>query len=181
VVSAEQLGVGDSITEDALDRILAADERWKAKQSALSLLAVRARAEGELEGRLRMKGYGDAAVQSAIADAGRLGLLDDAAFAESWVRDRLRLRPRGTAALMYELGRKRVAAEVARAAIERVMEAEHVTDEDLCMRAAARWVASRAGRDCEALVMKRRLSAYLARRGYGAAAVRAAVSGALGE
>jgi regulatory protein len=181
VMSAERLGVGDAITEDVLDRILAADERWKAKQSALSLLAVRARAKGELEGRLRMKGYGDAAVRSAIADVCRLGLLDDAAFAETWVRDRLRLRPRGTAALMYELGRKRVPADIARSAIARVMEAENVTDEGLCMRAAVRWISARTGRDCESLVMKRRLSAYLARRGYSAAAVRAAVSGALGE
>lgn len=181
VVSAERLGVGDSITEDVLDRILAADERWKAKQSALSLLAVRARAKGELEGRLRMKGYGDSAVESAIADVDRLGLLDDAAFAETWVRDRMRLRPRGTAALMYELGRKRVPADIARSAIARVMETENVNDEDLCMRAAVRWVSARAGRDCDALVRKRRLSAYLARRGYGAAAVRTAVSVALGE
>jgi SOS response regulatory protein OraA/RecX len=82
---------------------------------------------------------------------------------------------------MYELGRKRVPADIARSAIARVMEAENVTDEDLCMRAAVRWVLARTGRDCESLVMKRRLSAYLARRGYSAAAVRAAVSGALGE
>ena len=181
VLTAERVRTGDVITTGQLDRLLAADERWRAKEAALSLLSVRARARGELVDRLRAKGFSDAAVEHGLSQVDRLGLLNDAAFAEMWVRDRLKLRPRGAQALVYELGRKRVAADVARAAVTRVMDAENVSDDELCLAAAERWArthASRPGDD--ALRVRRRLSAFLARRGFRPAAIRSAVEAALG-
>lgn len=177
VICAEELSTGDEISQESLDRLLAGDERWKAKQAALSLLAARARSRGELADRLRRKGYGDEAVQSALGEVERLGFIDDTAFAESWVRDRLRLRPRGTQALIHELGRKRVNADVARAAITRVMRGETISDDELCMAAAARWARSHAPLPLaeEVRRLERRLSAYLARRGYRHDAIRAVV------
>jgi regulatory protein len=180
-LNAQQLGTGDVITPEQLEQLLAADECWRAKQTALSFLSVRGRARGELAERLHRKSFSDAAIQYGLAEVERLGLLDDAAFAESWVRDRLRLRPRGTQALVYELGRKRVPPEIAELAVARVMAAENVTDDELCMAAAQRWtkVNARSNED-DALRRERRLSAYLARRGYPSRAVRAAVEAVLG-
>ena len=94
VLVSERLRIGDSVSEELLERLIAADESWKAKQAALSLLGTRARGTGELADRLRRKGFPPSAVDWAIGEVRRLGYLDDAAFAESWVRDRLRLRPR---------------------------------------------------------------------------------------
>ena len=179
-LNAQQLRTGDVITEAQLERLMAVDELWKAKDAALVLLSVRARARGELNDRLRRKGYSEAAAAHALAEVERLGLLDDAAFAESWVRDRLKLRPRGARALVYELVRKRVAPDVARAAVARVMSAERVSDDDLCMAAADRWVATHPPKPGEdAARRERRLGAYLGRRGYGPGAVRAAVDAVL--
>jgi regulatory protein len=176
-LNAERLRTGDVITEEQLERLLAADERWKAKDAALGLLSVRARARGELAERLRRKGYSDAAMAHALTEVDRLGLIDDAAFAESWVRDRLKLRPRGSHALVYELVRKRVPSDIARAAVSRVMDAEHVSDDELCMAAAARWVnAHRPKPGEDDLRRERRLSAYLGRRGYRPGAIRTAVA-----
>lgn len=216
-----QLGTGDELTGDQLAGLLAADARWKAKQAALSLLSVRSRARGELVDRLRRKGFSDEAAEYAVGEMDRLGFVDDAAFAESWVRDRLRLRPRGTQALVYELGRKHVPPDVARPAVGRVMDAAQVTDDALCMEAAERWVrtrapgavegqaggadeagrageargaghetrasqegrASREGRVHDAAEdarrRERRLTSFLARRGYSHASIRAAVSAVL--
>ena len=175
-VDAARLHSGDTITQEQLERLLADDERWKARHAALSLLSVRARARGELRDRLRRKGFGDAAIEHALAEVARLGFVDDAAFAESWVRDRLTLRPRGARALVHELGRKHVAADVARAAVARVMEAENVSDDELCRAAARRWVQThpvRVGEDDAR--RERRLAGFLARRGYRPAAIRSAV------
>ncbi|HSJ31224.1 MAG TPA: regulatory protein RecX [Longimicrobiales bacterium] len=175
-VDAERLHSGDTITQERLDRLLAADERWKARHAALSLLSVRARARGELRDRLRRKGFSDAAVEHALAEVDRLGFVDDAAFAESWVRDRLTLRPRGAKALVHELGRRHVAADVARAAVARVMEAQNVSDDELCSAAAGRWLQThpvRAGEDDAR--RERRLAGFLARRGYRPGAIRSAV------
>lgn len=180
VVESERLHAGDEITQEQLARVLVADERWRARDAALSLLAARSRARGELRDRLRRKGFTEPAVDHALAEMDRLGFTDDQAFAESWVRDRLKLRPRGTQALVFELGRKRVAADVARSAVARVMEAANVTDDELCMEAAMRWAQSHHARPGEENVKReRRLSAFLARRGYRAGAIQAAVSAAL--
>src|SRR5690606_11200075 len=101
-VEAERLRTGDEITAAQLARLLEADERWRAREAALSLLSARARARGELADRLRRKGFRDVAVGYALGEMDRLGFIDDGAFAESWVRDRLKLRPRGTQALVHE-------------------------------------------------------------------------------
>lgn len=180
VLTEERVRTGDEITTDRLDRLLAADERWRAREAALSLLSVRARARGELADRLRLKGFSGAAVDYGLAEVDRLGLLNDAGFAEMWVRDRLKLRPRGAHALVYELGRKRVAADIARAAVARVMDAENVSEDELCMTAAKRWNGTHARRpgDDPGRV-RRRLSAFLARRGFHPAAIRAAVDAVL--
>jgi regulatory protein len=181
VAHSERLRVGAPVSAPVLERIRAADEQWRAKQAALSLLATRARARRELADRLRRKQFGASAIEAALAEVERLGLIDDRAFAESWVRDRLRFRPRGSRALVAELGRKGVDSEIARAAVARVMDAARADDAGLCLNAAEKWVR-RHGRPADAadrdqrLRSRRRLSAFLQRRGYGADQIRAALS-----
>lgn len=177
LVSEAGLRVGDHIPAGRLRELFAADARCRAMQAALSLLAVRGRARGELTNRLRRKGFDGDAVEHAMQHAERLGLVDDDVFSESWVRDRLALRPRGSKALVAELRRKGVAADTARAAVSRVMAAEHVDDEELCLAAAERWLVRNAalvGSDDRTRTM-RRLFAFLARRGFATGASRTAV------
>jgi regulatory protein len=185
-VHAERLRVGEPVTAEALARIRAADERWRAKQSALSLLAARPRARRELADRLRAKQFGSAAVEWAVGEAERLGLLDDAAFAESWVRDRLRLKPRGSRALVAELTRKGVASDVAHRAVERTLHEQGVGDAALCTHAATKWLLRHgplgdAGDAQHNRRILRRLSAFLQRRGYGAEHVRSALNATVGH
>lgn len=180
VVLAEGLRTGDAIAPDTLARIRAADERWRARHAALSLLAVRPRARRELADRLRTRNFAGEAVDWALAEADRLGLLDDTAFAEAWVRDRLRLRPRGSRALIAELTRKGVDRQVADDAVARVMGREDATDEELCRSAARKWLDTRArdadlDDDDERLRIRRRLAGFLQRRGYPPDAVRSAL------
>ncbi len=179
IVVRELLSVGGVIDAATLERFVLADAKWQAKQSALSLLATRARATGELADRLRRKGYADEAVRHALTEVERMGLMDDMAFAEGWVRDRLLLRPRGARALVAELTRKRVAPDTARDAVARVMAREGVADLDLCAAAAGKWLRTRpspAASDREERDrFRRRLAGYLGRRGFTGDAVRAAL------
>lgn len=179
VLAAEQLRVGTVLSAATLERLMRLDAEWKARESALSLLAVRPRARGELIGRLRRKGHDDSAVAAAIAYVERLGYIDDTAFAESWVRDRLRLRPRGVRMLAAELARKGVDADVARSAIARVMAQLDVADDDLCYAAAEKWIrrhAADVAHHDRRRSFQRRLTGFLARRGYGTSAIRTAVA-----
>src|SRR5690349_3533751 len=70
-----------------------------------------------------------------------LGMIDDAAFAGTLVRDRVRLRPQGARRLASELRQKGVDEETARAAIRETMEGEATDERELARRAAEKWRA----------------------------------------
>jgi regulatory protein len=180
VVLAEGLRTGDAVDADTLQRLRREDEGWRARQAAVSLLATRPRSRRELETRLRGRDFSPEAVGHALEAAQRAGLLDDVAFGEAWVRDRLRLRPRGSRALAAELVRKGLPRDTAADIVARVMQGHGADDGDLCARAAEKW----AGRNQRQLAedtspethrrLERRLLGYLTRRGYPLAAARSA-------
>jgi regulatory protein len=180
VVVSHRLRVGDQVSAELLERLRFDDDCWKAKAAALSLLATRARARRELINRLRLKGYSAAAVDHAIAEVERLGLIDDRAFAEAWVHGRLRARPRGTRVLLAELTRMGVAAEIARQTVAAALHSCSTDDTELCRKSAEKWFRTRGSQPParngeEQRREERRLAAYLQRRGYAAADIRAAL------
>ena len=71
--------------------------------AALRFLEARSRSVAEVRRRLTQAGYQSALVEGAIARLIDLGMLDDAAFARSWIESRDRARPRGERALRQEL------------------------------------------------------------------------------
>jgi regulatory protein len=150
-----------------------AAELSRARESALSLLAVRARSRGELAERLRRKGFGSGAVGAVLERLEAVGLVDDVKFAESLVRDRLRAGRRGTTAIHAELRRRHVAAETAQEVLARVMADEGVAEDATCIAAAQKWL--RTHPDDDARRRRRRLAAFLGRRGFSADAVRSAL------
>jgi len=177
LVLAEPLRVGDEVDEARLAELEAKDQSWKARDAALSLLSYRARTAVELKRRLKRKGFDDDVSAATVERLDRLGVVDDAAFAESFVRDRVRLRPHGMHRLGQELRAKGVDEDVARAAIAEVMEREGATELDLARAAAARW-KPRAGE--EPARARARLQGFLARRGFGGDTVQDVVREKLG-
>lgn len=107
--------------------------------AAARFLEVRPRSIDEVRRRLRDAGYREELVQGAIDRLVDLGILDDEAFARSWVESRDRARPRGARALRDELRRKgvpRADVEAALAARETAAQGgdagdpAHAADED---------------------------------------------------
>jgi regulatory protein len=94
------------------------DLRWRAREAALAFLAYRPRSRGETQRRLYGK-FPPAIVHACLDQLAAEGLLDDGAFADAFVRDRLLLRPRGPARLRDELRGKGVGGDVAQAAVTR--------------------------------------------------------------
>ena len=141
---------------------------------ALELLSFRARSESELERRLLRAGHKPDTIAPALRRCRELGYLDDRAFALSHVRDRLRLRPRGRRALRSELYRRGVDAELADEAIDRGFEETGVDETDLARRVARKRFRILKGAQPEAA--RRRLAAYLARRGFPPTVVREVVA-----
>ncbi|HEU4885698.1 MAG TPA: regulatory protein RecX [Longimicrobium sp.] len=169
VALAGNLRVGETVDEARLLELERRDRGWQARQAALNLLSVRPRSAAELARRLRMKGYEPEVGEEVVARLRELGMIDDAAFAGSLVRDRVRLKPQGAHRLANELRAKGVDDETARTAIRETMEGEQTDERELARRAAAKW-RPRAGE--EPARARRRLHGYLARRGFDAEVIR---------
>lgn len=169
------LQVGDAIDAKALAAIADQDAEARATESALVYLAYRPRTEQEVRTRLRRAGHSPEVIARVMAKLHEWRYLDDADFARRWVENRTAQKPRGKRLLQQELRQKGVAAETAREVI-----ADADVDEAAAAAALARKrLASYAGDDPQAV--RRKLSAYLARRGYGYDVVRGAVERVLGE
>ena len=169
IAHAAHLRVGDEVAEALLAEVERRDRGWQAREAALHLLAVRPRAAVELARRLRMKGYEPEVTDEVIERLRELGMIDDAAFAGTLVRDRVRLRPSGARRLQSELRAKGVDEEVAREAIRDTLEGEGTDERELALRAAEKW-RTRPGEERDRA--RRRLHGFLARRGFGGETIR---------
>ncbi len=175
LVADERVDVGDMLDVDRVTALLSADQASRATEAALVFLGYRPRSEKEVRDRLRRGGYEPAAIEHAIGRLHEWRYLDDADFARRWVENRTAHRPRGRRLLQHELRHKGIDGEIARDAID---------DADLDETGAAEALARRrlpsyAGDEPAAI--RRRLGAYLARRGYGYDVIRIALDRALGE
>nr|WP_245564073.1 recombination regulator RecX [Nocardia testacea] len=135
----------------------------QAKESALRLLAVRARSRAELAQRLSAKGYSPEVTEQVLDRLAEVGLIDDADFARQWVRQRHGFSGKGRRALEQELRRKGVSQEDSAAALKGVTADDEYERATELVRRKLRSLP--AGLDREKAI--RRLVGMLARRGYG--------------
>jgi len=184
-VSSEGLGRGDPVDARLRARLIDAAVRLRAREAALSLLSYRPRSRSELAGRLKRKDVPGPVIRDCLDRLEKEGLVDDAAFARAFVRDRIRLKTRGRARLRSELRRKGVSRDIVDAAIDDVFEEEDVSDEALAVEAALGWLGRQSPRIRRGLLeppfsdprerARRRLQGYLARRGFRGSALYRAV------
>jgi len=144
------------------------DRPLKPKRStydrALDLLEARARGVTELRRLLIQKGEPQPDVDDAIARLQRSGLLDDAVFARQFARSKALAAGLSRRRLQQELTKRGVAREVSDAAIDEVFEEEGVDDSASIERVARKRMKTLDKLDLS--TQRRRLYAFLARRGY---------------
>lgn len=183
------LGVGDSLPSTVRQTLLNNDADVRVRDAALNILSYRARTRSELRKRLRQKGFPPARIDTCLDRLQERGLIDDAAVAAAFVRDRLRLRPKGRSALTAELRTKGIPQELAHRTIDGVFETEQTSDPDLARTAVEKWVARQNPAVLEALAddswsdarqkARRRLTSWLARRGFGGGTLGEAIDHAI--
>jgi regulatory protein len=172
-----RLVVGGSVA-GLEDRITLEAAALKTYDRALNMLAFRGRASRELARSLERKGEPKELVDRAIVRLTEQGLLDDAAFAESFTRAKVLGAQQSRRRVQQDLARKGVAREVTDAAIATVFEEEQVDQREIVEQAARKKLVSL--RKLDPAVRRRRLYAFLARRGYDSDDIRAAMD-AVGE
>ncbi|PQM47225.1 Regulatory protein RecX [Mycobacterium talmoniae] len=142
----------------------------------LRLLTARARTRAELEAQLTKRGYPDEVSNRVLDRLAAVGLIDDADFAEQWVRSRREHAGKGKRALAAELRTKGVDDEVIAAALDDLdADAERDRAEQLVRAKLRREKLD----DSDDLRVRRRLVAMLARRGYSQSMAYAVVSAEL--
>jgi regulatory protein len=131
---------------------------------ALNLLALRARSARELRRQLVRKGEPADQVDAAIARLQVAGFLDDGAFARQFARSKAVGAGMSRRRIQQELGRRGVARQIGDDAIADVFEEEQLDERAVVEQAARKKLRSLKNLDAD--TRKRRLYAYLARRGY---------------
>nr|WP_312880271.1 regulatory protein RecX [Actinokineospora xionganensis] len=125
------------------------------------LLTVRSRTRQELEQALQRKEIPDDIAQTVLGKFAAIGLIDDEAFAESWVRSRHTYQGLGRRALAMELRRKGVADEVVAEAVDAV---DSEAEDERARQLVRKKLGAMSG--LEDQVRIRRLVGMLARKGY---------------
>jgi regulatory protein len=161
---AEGLAPGLPIDEALHERLTRAADAEAAFRTALRALEGRAYARRDLGRRLVRKGHPPDAVEHALERAAALGLLDDAAFARDYVQTRA-ARGRGPARVVRDLRAMGVERALIDAAVAAEWDAEDGRDRTEVPLALAQRRAAQLG-DLPRPVKRRRLLAYLARRGF---------------
>jgi regulatory protein len=159
-ILAGKLRVGQELTEEEIADLKAKDVREMAYERSLHYLSYRPRSVWEMRQYLQKKGVDEVTIDEVLQRLSKAGFVDDVEFAQFWVENRKRHRPRGPWALRDELRRKGVPNDV----IEQVLE-----DEDLEQKKGATQVAEKKLRRLRGLderTFRRRMWGYLKRRGF---------------
>ncbi|MBP1931566.1 regulatory protein [Ammoniphilus resinae] len=98
-----QLLKGKELNPEEMREILAAEELNRAEQYALRYLSHRPRTAKEMFEYIIAKGFQTAQSDTTVKKLIDKGYINDEAFAEQWIEERMRLRPRGRYLLFQEL------------------------------------------------------------------------------
>jgi regulatory protein len=152
-----------------------ADPESVARKILLDALTGQARSRKELRDKLARRDVPADLAERLLDRFTEVGLVDDEAFARSWVESRQRSRGLARRALAQELRRKGVDDETTRTALDDLDPA----DEEAAARALVR-KKLRSLRGVDRTTATRRLAGLLARKGYPAAMAFAVVREELG-
>lgn len=131
-----------------------------ARELALRFIDYQPRTSREVRNRLVRSRFDGYVVDSIVADLERAGLLNDSEFSESWVESRARSKGMGRRRLESELLRRGVAKSTIDAALETLPAESELQNAFQLAEKKAR------SEDLSEPASRRRLSAYLQRRGY---------------
>ncbi len=170
-IEAAGLRVGQVLSDAEIARLQEGDTIERAYERALNFLSYRPRSEAEVRRSLREKDVEDEVIEAVVERLARAGLLNDREFARYWVENRIAFNPRGVRALRHELREKGVPDSVIAETLANV-------DDEATARKAAESAVRRLARLAPP-DFRRRLGAYLARRGFSYAVIEPVVEEAL--
>jgi regulatory protein len=111
----------DELPTERWEQILRESRFQQAYHRALSLLSRQEHSRFLLHQKLRQRKLDEASIERALDSLEEARYLDDARFAESWARSRLRSHPEGRTVLVARLRERGVQSDIAEATIDRLL------------------------------------------------------------
>jgi regulatory protein len=156
---AAWLKVNQEISDEKISDLVNEDEREIAFQKTLHFIDYRPRSSDEVRRHMHKQAFSVEVIENTIERLKNSGLINDEAFARSWVENRNAFRPRGQALLRMELRRKGLAEEVIQSVLD-----EQTDEESLCLAAARKQARRLSG--LEYMDFRSKLAGHLGRRGF---------------
>jgi regulatory protein len=167
-IVAAWLKTGQQLEDGKIAQLQTDEARERAYQQAMLYLSYRARSEAEIRQNLRKHEYPDEVIEETLERLRQARLADDNEFARVWVENRSTFRPRSRMLLAMELRQKGLSDEAAQSALGEV-------DELALAYEAARKRVNRL-KGLEWAEFRKKLSDFLARRGFPYAVIAPTVS-----
>ncbi len=167
-ITAAWLKNGDELSDEKIAKLLSEDMREWAYQQAQLYLSYRARSEKEIQQNLRKHEVPEEMIDETLERLRKAGLANDNEFAQAWVENRNTFRPRSKRALTVELRQKGLDNETIQASLSDV-------DEEALAYTAGSKRAPRFN-DLEWSEFRKKLSEFLARRGFSYSVIAPVVS-----
>ncbi|MCK4576235.1 RecX family transcriptional regulator [candidate division WOR-3 bacterium] len=154
---------GKEVDEEEIRGVIEEKETEDAKQKVLRLFNRRIYSEKEIREKLKKKGYEDETIRIVVQDLKEISFINDYSFTKAFVSDRLRLNPKGSFQISYELKQKGINQTI----INKVFDEEKVIegDSDRAFEIARKRLETLKSIG-DKKTKKRRLYNFLLRRGF---------------
>jgi regulatory protein len=174
-----KLKVGAEVSPELEAAIKHDEAALKTFDRALAMIDFRPRAIKELRRQLLRKGEPEEHIGPAIEKLTRLGILNDTEYARVFTRVKSNGPGYSRRRISQELSKRGVAREVAQQAIGDAVERDEINEQDTLRRVAEKKLRTLSRYDPD--TQKRRLYAFLARRGFASDDIRNVMSRVLAE
>lgn len=158
-IVAAWLHVGQELSTEKIAELKIEDELEFAYQRAIRYIGYRMRSVSEVQHKLKQQDIDTVVIENVIERLQKSGLLNDLSFAQMWIENRSEFRPRSHRMLAVELKKKGIQSDI----ISQIIE-ETTSDEILAYTAAKK--QARKYKHLEWQDFRRKLSSFLARRGF---------------
>lgn len=154
-----KLTVGKEISREELENLLKEKDYSKAKDIALKFLSYKARSEKEVRDKLVSKEVESMTIDRVIEFLKRYDYINDEKFANSYVRERIRLKLEGRKKLVYDLRQKGIKQEI----IDHVLDNTDIDEIDQAIQLLEKKVHDKTELDIKE---KQRIYQFLLRKGF---------------
>lgn len=152
------------LSQEYIEDIILEEEQIKTNNAALKFLGYRQRSEMEIRDKLKQKDFETNFIDNTIIYLKENGLINDLAFAEAFVKDKIHLNKHGPKKIKYDLYKKGISDNIIDQALE-----QDDTEYERAFELAKKKMYSYRNDDKNA--QYRKLGGFLQRRGYSSSHV----------